>query len=184
MTDTPAAGVIEVHLRELSQLFDSLDPSPFFEKDLDPKAEEYIVDSLRQLPAGSVRTLLIHLDESARPSESEDAVGESIREHFARRALHCRRQLHQLLRRGLISLVIGIVFLALVLAASEGVSEMLGERTLTQLIHQGLIIIAWVAMWRPLEIFLYDWWPILRRRRQYERLAQMPVRVLTPEGDA
>ena len=177
MSDTPSPGVIEVHLRELSQLFDSLDPSPFFEKDLDPKAEEYIVDSLRQLPPGAANTLLIHLDESARPSESEDAIGKSIREHFSRRAGHCRRQLHQLLRRGLISLVIGIVFLALVLAASEGIGKMLGDGTLTQLIHQGLIIIGWVAMWRPLEIFLYDWWPILGERRLHEALSNIPVRI-------
>jgi hypothetical protein len=35
------SGVIEVRLKELNQLFDSLDPSPFAEKDLDPKAERY-----------------------------------------------------------------------------------------------------------------------------------------------
>ena len=177
MTDTPSAAVIEVHLRELSQIFDSLDPSPFFEKDLDPKAEEYIVDSLRQLPAGSVNTLLIHLDESARPSESEEAIGKSIREHFSRRASHCRRQLHQLLRRGLISLMTGIVFLGVVLAVSEAIGGMLGEGPLAQLIHQGLLIIGWVAMWRPLEIFLYDWWPIVGERRHHEALSRIQVRI-------
>jgi hypothetical protein len=40
-----------------------------------------------------------------------------------------------------------------------------------------LVIGGWVAMWRPLEIFLYDWWPIRDERQLYERLSVMPVRV-------
>ena len=35
----------------------------------------------------------------------------------------------------------------------------------------------WVAMWRPIEVFLYDWWPIRREARLYDRLAVMPVRI-------
>ena len=32
-------------------------------------------------------------------------------------------------------------------------------------------------MWRPLEVFLYDWWPILGEVRLFDRLSQMPVRI-------
>jgi hypothetical protein len=32
-------------------------------------------------------------------------------------------------------------------------------------------------MWRPLEIFLYDWWPMRREARLAEKLAVMPVRI-------
>jgi hypothetical protein len=32
-------------------------------------------------------------------------------------------------------------------------------------------------MWRPLEIFLYDWWPIRNEARLSDRLAAMPVRI-------
>jgi hypothetical protein len=32
-------------------------------------------------------------------------------------------------------------------------------------------------MWRPLEVFLYDWWPIRADARLYDRLAVMPVRI-------
>jgi hypothetical protein len=30
-------------------------------------------------------------------------------------------------------------------------------------------------MWRPREIFFYDWWPIRRRTRVLGKLAAMPV---------
>ena len=36
----------------------------------------------------------------------------------------------------------------------------------------------WVAMWRPLEIFLYDWWPVRRLQVAYERLARMQTLVV------
>ena len=40
-----------------------------------------------------------------------------------------------------------------------------------------LFIGGWVSMWRPLEIFLYDWWPIREEARLSDRLAAMPVRI-------
>jgi hypothetical protein len=39
------------------------------------------------------------------------------------------------------------------------------------------VIGGWVAMWRPLEIFLYDWWPIVAERKLFDRLSTMPVRI-------
>jgi hypothetical protein len=34
-------------------------------------------------------------------------------------------------------------------------------------------------MWRPLEIFLYEWWPVRRLGLTYEKLSHMDVQVLT-----
>ena len=58
MTSTPSAGdaigtdsrAIEVRVAELRQLFNAIDPSPFRERDLDPNAEQFIVDWARDLP--------------------------------------------------------------------------------------------------------------------------------------
>ena len=49
------------------------------------------------------------------------------------------------------------------------------------IVRESLIIAGWVAMWRPLEIFLYDWWPIRRQVKLYRRLSEMPVRVKVKE---
>ena len=58
---TPAAQTMRLYLGELRQLFDSMDPAPFRERDLDPKAAEYIVDSAREAPAGSALALQVQL---------------------------------------------------------------------------------------------------------------------------
>jgi len=39
------------------------------------------------------------------------------------------------------------------------------------------VIGGWVAMWRPMEVFLYDWWPIRADARLADRLSAMPVRI-------
>jgi hypothetical protein len=37
-------------------------------------------------------------------------------------------------------------------------------------------------MWRPIEIFLYDWWPILGDKKRCARLSRMPVRLIHATG--
>jgi hypothetical protein len=49
----PAASAIEIRIEKVSQLFHSLDPFPFREKDLDKEAEEFIVSWARELPSDS-----------------------------------------------------------------------------------------------------------------------------------
>jgi hypothetical protein len=44
-------------------------------------------------------------------------------------------------------------------------------------LREGLIIAGWVAMWRPMEIFLYEWWPLRRKGHLYEKLSRMHVEV-------
>lgn len=172
-------GLIEVSLRKLSQLFDSLDPSPFHEKDLDRDAEEYIVDSAKELPTRVPFVLVLYIDEPAILPDEERAVEDAIRVHFARRSRLARQDLRRLLRRGWISLGIGLTFLAGVFVIAQTVGRLLGQSTLATLSREGLLIVGWVAMWRPLEIFLYDWWPIVGERRVNDRLSRVGVRIVS-----
>ena len=45
----------------------------------------------------------------------------------------------------------------------------------TSFLTQGLVVVSWVAMWEPVTIFLYGWWPIRRKRLIYEKISRMPV---------
>jgi hypothetical protein len=176
---TSARGVIEVQLREVNQLFDSLDPSPFRNRDLSPAAEEYLVESLKEMPSAAPCALVVHLKTSVGASGDESLIGEAIRLHFARRATILQRQLGRLLRRGMISLGIGLAFLATFFVIAQLLGHLMGNSSFATLLREGLLIVGWVAMWRPLEIFLYDWWPILGERRLRERLSRIEVRVVS-----
>ena len=63
--------------------------------------------------------------------------------------------------------------------APKGRRKSFSGELFAELLSESLMIGGWVAMWRPMEIFLYRWWPIVRHRRTYMRLAEMAVTVIT-----
>ena len=174
---SPSCHVIEVHVAELNQLFNAIDPAPFRQRDLDPDAEEFIVGWAREIPVDARLALLIYLDRRAGLPEEPAILRDAIREFFAQRALVSRRRLRQLFQRGRTSLVIGITFLALSLLLGNIISRLLGEQHVGDVLRESLLIGGWVAMWRPMEVFLYDWWPIRGDVRLAEKLSAMPVRI-------
>jgi hypothetical protein len=70
----PKCSVIEVHVGELKQLFNAIDPSPFRDKDLDPKAEEFIVGWAKELPGDATLALVVDLDREAGLPDEAAAV--------------------------------------------------------------------------------------------------------------
>ena len=187
--DTIAAEcrAIEVRVTELRQLFNAIDPSPFRERDLDPRAEEFIVEWARDLPRDARLALLVHLERGAGKADEASILGESIHEYFGQRAVGARRQLRELFWRGRISLVIALAFLAASIALGDVVDSSFHDTRFGGVLREGLLIGGWVAMWRPLEVFLYDWWPIRAEARLFDRLSAMPVRIEyqeTASGDA
>jgi len=182
----PEFGVIEVHVAEMNRLFNALDPAPFRDRDLDPKAEEFIVDSGREFPADQPLALVVHLDREPGTADDVRVLGEAVHAYFTERALATRRRLRQLLRVGRKSLLISFIFLAALMALRDLLGGVFGTDGYASILKEGLVIMGWVAIWRPMEIFLYDWWPIRAEVKLYERLSTMQVRVVNmtrPRGE-
>jgi hypothetical protein len=78
-------------------------------------------------------------------------------------------------RIGRLSLAIGLAVLALCVLVGQAALVLIGSGPAGRILWEGLIILGWVANWRPIEIFLYDWWPLVRRRRLFQRLSQSTV---------
>ncbi len=165
-------ALIEVKLTELAQLFNSMDPSPFHERDLDHDAEEFIVSWAQEHPCDDDLQLIIHL---TNPSAETTKVQDSVRHYFNYRSDMLWREFRQLMKEGRSSLLIGLTFMAACEFAALVVLQ--GDTTWKAMIREGLTILGWVAMWRPLEIYLYRWWPLLGKRRLYQRLARMTVKI-------
>jgi hypothetical protein len=173
----PRCHVIEIRVSELRQLFNAIDPSPFQERDLDPRAEAFIVDWAGDLPQGDPWALVVHLDRAAGRADEADILRDAVHQFFGQRAASTQRRLRELFRRGRISLAIALAFLAAAIAAGGMLVGYLGEPPVSDVVREGLLILGWVAMWRPLEVFLYDWWPIRAERELLRRLSTIPVRI-------
>jgi hypothetical protein len=175
---------LDLHLGEMRQIFNSMDPAPFRERDLDPKASDYIVDWAEETPGGQPLALRVSLSRERPAAGDEALLGGAVRDYFKGRAAAKRRELSQLFRIGRISLIIGLAFLAAAILLAEALSALISKEGWAWLVKESLIIGGWVALWRPLEIFLYDWWPMRARARLYDRLGSMQVRLSGSEASA
>lgn len=168
---------LALRVRELAQLFNSMDPTPFLNKDLDQEAEDFIETWAMGYAPGSRFHITIHLEQWPTDGDPSEMLTAAIHNHFSYKAERTRSALKQLLRQGRMSLAIGIVFVTLCLLAADAIGKF-GPYTGSTIARESLTIIGWVAMWRPLEIFLYDWWPIQRQIRLYQKLSSAHIQVI------
>ena len=173
------ASKIELNLSRIAQLFNSFDPSPFHERDLDSDAEDYIVGSAEEAPRQAPLTLVIHLPADQVPGPDSPDLGSAIHNYFAYREAHERRRLRLLLHDGRVALATGLAFLFCCVLIRQ-MAYSFGTGTASDILRESMLIIGWVAMWRPLEIFLYEWVPIRRRCAVFAKLSAAPV-ILQPK---
>ena len=104
-----------------------------------------------------------------------DELNAAFHRYFDGRAVAVQHELNELFRVGRRSLAIGIPILVGCFVLARLPLDTVLEYPVQRLVEESLLILGWVANWRPLEIFLYDWWPLARRRDLYRRLAAAAV---------
>ena len=170
---------IQLNLRDINQLFNTIDPSPFQERDLDRNAEDFILSWAQEFPLSEPVDLIVHLKTLPQSQNTKQVVEEAIHHYFTYRTRLNQMEFGRLMKQGRTSLMVGLSFLGLCLFVTQLLRSSV-HGIVPDFIQQGLTIAGWVAMWRPLEVFLYDWWPIRSDQRLLERLARMRVRLILP----
>ncbi len=168
---------LELRVHEFAQMFNSMDPTPFLNKDLDREAEKFIETWALGFPPNTKLHIFIHIENLPTESDPNSVLSEAIHNHFNYKADLLKGDLKQLLRKGRTSLLIGIVFVSLCLIGADFIGQFV-KSTIFTIAQESLTIIGWVAMWRPLQIFLYDWWPLVHRIRIYKTLGHAHIKVL------
>ena len=131
-------GAIELRVSDISQLFDTLDPYPFPERDLDKDAEEFIVGWARELPHGKPLKIVVHLPEAELNKQDGNSIRAAINRYFDYRVEVIGRDLKELFRIGRLSLVIGLTVLAVALAVTQLVGGRLNPTPLARFLGKGL----------------------------------------------
>jgi hypothetical protein len=176
---TAGESVIEVRITRIEQLFNSFDPSPFDERDLDADAEAHIAGWARELPRDSAIRIILHMPPDEARRAEERGLASALTNYFRVRADWTDRDRRELFRLGWRYLSVGMPVLLFCLLASQMLPRWIGEGPVADFIGQSLIILGWVANWKPLETFLYDWWPLQRRAQLYRRIADAAVEIRT-----
>ena len=167
-----SAASASIHVRDLAQMFNSLDPSPFGDRDLDRAAAEFIEEEFREKRSAEVWHLHVFAQEGVASVEDLQTAVES---YYGRLASSARNAMREHVRMAELALVGGLLIFLLAMGAREILKTTLG--VLPPTLNEGLIILAWLALWRPAEALVYEWVPLYRKRRLYERLAGIHVTV-------
>lgn len=178
MTKEHATGLIELRLQSLDQLFDPFDPFPIPTRDLSRTAEEFVVGWAREFAEGAHLCIRVHLPGEAVAGADIDSLRSAIAGHFLYRARRTRSDMREQIRIAQLSLLVGICVLGACIGIRQWLREATSNNTIAGFVSEGAAIVGWVANWRPIEILLFEWWPLARRRQLFERLAAAPVEVL------
>jgi len=169
--------LIEIKLSSIMQLFNSFDPAPFHEKELDTAAEHYIIDTVKDFPLKTKFKMLIYLPKELASSEQAEKIKPAIRYHFQYRMMGADRTFRSHFRYGRTTLLIGLSFLTIALFARQMVSAISHELA-AQIFADALLIIGWVAMWEPVTVLLYELWPILQMKKVYQKISGMEIDIM------
>ncbi len=169
--------LIELHLKQAGQLFDLRDPAPFREKDIDEDAAAYILHAVEEFKLDTPMQLVIYLSESTESNIQNEDIMDAIHNHFSYETELVWRKLKRLLKEGQISFLIALIFLGLCMFIAHYIIAR-NPSLLAKIISEGFIIIGWVAMWRPIDLFLYGWWPKLNYQKLLNKISKIPVEIV------
>jgi hypothetical protein len=165
---------IVVPLASVEQLVDACPPSPFRRRRLKEEAEQFLIDRVNALPPPAAASLLITLPQTE--ASEENRVVDAIHEHFNCLRVETEAKLKRMRRFGWRSFAVAIVFLAVAIAIVQLMKQYLPSGTLSSVAIEGLTILAWIALWRPGELLLYERYPFQRDARLFRKLEQCEVR--------
>ena len=173
-------ALIEIYIRTRAQLFDSLDPSPFHERSLDRNADSYILECAGEHPSQEQLHLIIHAPENLGPYLADMTQAIHIHYRFAHAQAYRRhrRKMHAARVTLLVGSVIFIVSLALFVLLGDWIDTPLGLG-----IGEGLLVLGWVALWRPIDLLLFERFESRMERQLLDRLARIPVEFRVMKDD-
>ena len=175
LNSSATAEEIEIRIKTVEHLFNGLDPAPFRERELDREAERHIISYAREVAAGRPINLVIYLQGATIEPALTKELEAAIRRHFEHQAKDRETELSELRRLGRKGLAIGLLVMLFATLSGVALINAFPESRFIETIEQSLIIFGWVALWRPIEILLYDRWPLIRARKLFQRLATAPV---------
>lgn len=169
---------IEIRVQRIEQLFDSLDPSPFREKSLDVDFETYLRDCAGEHSPGTRLRLHIHAPAElrARGADIESAIHVHFRfllQQAERRHRASQRRYRSVVVAGFAVLAVTLVLRRLIEGWHSAASEVLIE---------GLLVLGWVALWRPIEVLLFERHEARQHRQVLAALAAIEIDWRPVEG--
>ena len=146
--------------------------SPVISSRLHPDVSEALWNAIRQVNPKAAFRFEIVVPASDLSREGE--VREALHQHFHNEVASLSEGIREILCNGWASARIGGALALFLLLISEGLL-LLNERMLPEFLSRGLVIVAWVALWHPAELLVYDHLPLRKQRKLARKAAEADV---------
>jgi len=167
---------VRVELASLRDLFRAPEPDPLSGRPHADAGIDRILNKVRPRPRGPVRAMIV-LPAKESATDLEARTRAALQQYCDVRIEQGKNDKASLRHEGFATLWRGLLFLALCLLGSRLVGE---PRYLPGIIgrflDEGFIIAGWVALWYPLDVLLYQHWPLTREQRLYAQLRDMELK--------
>ncbi|MEX2597656.1 MAG: hypothetical protein WEC59_12085 [Salibacteraceae bacterium] len=172
-------NVIDLHLDSMDSFFDKHAVNPMNRAHSVESGISILYRQLRLSVPKSRGKLILHLPANTTKETNTLELVEAIKKYCGSKIDIARNDYRMLILTGKKALLVGIFFLGLCLSLSYLIQEqMLFPDLAKYFVKEGLYIIGWVGMWKPIEIFLYEWWPFQRQMRVWSYIREMKIEVV------
>ncbi|HJJ43391.1 MAG TPA: hypothetical protein O0X66_05560 [Methanocorpusculum sp.] len=169
---------IELRITHRAQFYNLLDPAPNDEKEISKATESYIMDSYEDMPNDKRHSakIVLFLERALYDNEeTRTDMEHAIHSHFALRSCAEKQKYKQSMKNGRRYLLRGVVFLIACLILSGVVTSTRSEDDIIYAFGQSFVVIGWVALWKPIEFYLYDRRDIINEREMLRELETIQV---------
>jgi len=177
----PKPFTIDVRVDSLEGLYSALDPAPFRQRDLDPRAVEHIVQWAGDAPPRAPLVLRVVVDDHAAPRASTAETQLAVGGFFAYETELLERRHRRNKLRMLRWLSVGLGLMTTLLVVRSLLGRIFPDSVLTEVVGEAFVIAGWVAVWVPIERLGFDGWLLREQLQLFRRLAGMRVDVVMPE---
>jgi hypothetical protein len=167
---------IEVRVKSAQQLFDARDPAPFRERDLDDDFVEYLYSAIQEFSLSIPIKIVIYVEESESQDLPKDSIRDAISSFLSYKIDLQSGELRTFIRRAQIFLVIGLIVLGSCIGLAQSLTIPNPPGALGVL-REGIVIFGWVSIWKPIELVLFDWYPIYEKVRAYRKLRGSEIEI-------
>jgi hypothetical protein len=172
-TDKPY--YIDVNINKLDSLFSDLDPNPFRQRDLDPRAVQHILQWASDAPTESKIILSLHITGDGNSMATETDVQQAVDNFFEYEAQLIERQHNRNRNRMLKWLASGLGIMLILLTIKYFGLQMWPDSYFGTVICEAFVIMGWVSLWVPIERLGYDGLLVHEQLKLYRRLSVMEV---------
>ena len=179
------AGDVILDLANLGGIFAASPDDPLVPGFSLTSGVERAMAEVGAMPASQRRggSLVLRLPAAEISAETASRAAAAIASYAAERRAKTALWLAGKRREGLQTLSIALLFIAVCILLTLAARSWLdGPGLLSVLARDGLVIAGWVALWRPIDMLLFETWLLRRERRVLDAVAAMPI-VIEPRGD-